>query len=95
MPGKVALRVALMAAALGFVMIGATSPGPLVAQAEAGAKAKPMGTAKPKAHEQRALRHKEHVLERRIRHDVRNAERAERQLKHDKRKSHPAKHKKK
>ena len=88
MSGKVALRIALMAVAIGFAMVGATSPGPLMPRAEAGAQAKAVGPAKSKAIERRILRHKEHGLEREIRHNERDIHREKRQLKHDKRKVH-------
>lgn len=88
MSGKVALRVALMAAAIGFAMVGATSPGPLMPRAEAGAQAKAVGPAKSKALERRILRHKEHGLEREERHHKREVHREKRQIGHIKRELH-------
>jgi hypothetical protein len=77
-----------MAAAIGFAMVGATSPGPLMPRAEAGAQAKAVGPAKSKALERRILRHKEHGLEREERHHKREVHREKRQIGHIKRELH-------
>jgi hypothetical protein len=86
MSGKVALRVLLMAAAIAFVMVGATSPGPLMPRADAQAKA--VGPAKSNALARRILRHKEHGLEREERHHKREVHREKRQISHIKRELH-------
>ena len=88
MSGKVKLGVALMAAAIGFAIVGTTSPGPLMPRAEAGAQAKAVGPAKSKAIERRILRHKEHGLEREERHHKREIHREKQQIGHIKRELH-------
>ena len=88
MSGKVKLGVALMAAAIGFAIVGAASPGPLMPRAEAGAQAKAVGPAKSKALERRILRHKEHGLQREERHQMHQIHREKRQVNHIKRKLH-------